>query len=273
MKPEISLIVSIFNKIDILKLVLASLELQSFKNFEVLLSDDGSNQESVQEIATLQEGHSFTITHIWHANNGWNKNAILNKSIIASKSPYIIFIDGDCLLHLHFIKEHFKNKIPHTILAGRRVNLSQKITKKLTPQLISNGYLKSKITIQSLWQSIFSNARDAEQGIYITSIYIRRFLNRKDKGILGSNFSVFKQDLLNVNGFDERFLHPAAGEDTDIEARLRRNGLKVNTIRNQAIQYHIFHKELPRSKDRLQFLEENNANQVTYTPFGINKEK
>ena len=94
-------------------------------------------------------------------------------------------------------------------------------------------------------------------------------LNRKEKGILGSNFSVYKDELLEINGFDERFKYPAAGEDSDIESRLRRNGLIVKTIRNQAIQFHLYHKELPREKERLVFFEENNTNSVTYTPYGI----
>lgn len=271
MKPEISLIISIFNKIDILKLVLSSLELQSFKKFEVILSDDGSDKDSVNEIEKLLHNYSFSIKHIWHPNTGWNKNTVLNKSILGSNSPYIIFIDGDCMLHHHFIKEHYISKKAKTIIAGRRVNLSYKVTKKLNSGLILNGYLKNKIAINNFWESIISNARDAEQGLYIKSSLLRRLLNRKDKGILGSNFSLSKNDLLEVNGFDERFLHPAAGEDTDIEARLRRNGMRVKTIRNQAIQYHLFHKELTRDKERLIYLDENNTNEVIYTPFGIKK--
>ncbi len=272
MKPAISLIISIYNKIEALKLVLCSLELQTSKNFEVILSDDGSDDSSIAEINALLTSYPFTIKHIWHPNNGWNKNTILNKSIVASESPYIIFIDGDCILHAHFIEEHYLSKIKNTILAGRRVHLSQKLSDKITIPAIKGGYLNNKILKDSFWDSIGSTSRDVEQGIYIKSKLIRKFLNRKDKGILGSNFSVSKQDLLDINGFDERFLYPAAGEDTDIEARFRRNGLLVKTIRNQAIQYHLHHKELTRNKERLKYLDENNANNITFTPFGINKD-
>ncbi len=272
MNPVISLIISIYNKIDILKLVLGSLELQTLKNFEVIISDDGSDKSSISEIEKLQTSYSFIIKHIWQPNDGWNKNVVLNKSIVACQSPYIVFIDGDCILDSHFMEEHHLSKTPNTILAGRRVNLSEHISRKITTEIIKNGYLKSKILIDSLWDSINSNSRDVEQGYYIKSKLIRKILNRKDKGILGSNFSVSKQDLLNINGFDERFLHPAAGEDTDIEARFRRNGLSIKTVRNQAIQYHLYHNQLPRNEARLKYLDENNANKITYTPFGINKE-
>jgi glycosyltransferase involved in cell wall biosynthesis len=273
MKPSISLIISVYNKIESLKLVLSSLELQSFKEFEVILSDDGSNHESVSEINDLIGSYSFTLKHVWHPDDGWKKNVILNKSILASDSSYLIFIDGDCILHHKFIQEHHLAKEIKTVITGRRVNLSKKVSTKLSNELISNGYLNSKILRESFWDSINSKARDLEQGVYIKADLVRNFLNRKDKGILGSNFSLFKQDLLDVNGFDERFVHPAAGEDTDIEARLRRNGLQVKTIRNQAVQYHLYHKQLPRNKERLVYLDENNENKITFTPFGIKKSK
>jgi len=273
MKPEISVIISIYNKIDILLLVLKSLEMQRYKNFEVILSDDGSNSDSISKIKELEGAYKFKIKHIWHPDNGWNKNAILNKSIMATDSQYLIFVDGDCLLHHKFIEEHLINKEPKKMLAGRRVNLSKRVSDKLTQDLITNGFLNKTIVLNSIWDSLKADAKDVEQGIFIKSPLIRRYLNRKDKGILGSNFSVEKQDLLDVNGFDERFSHPAAGEDTDIEARMRRNGLTVKTIRNQAIQYHLYHKALPRDEERLVYLDENNTNEVIFTPYGIVKDQ
>ena len=271
MTPTISIIISIYNKIGALKLVLDSLELQTLNNFEVILSDDGSSEPSLKKIKKLVNSYSFTIKHVWHPNEGWNKNAILNKSIIESESPYLVFIDGDCVLHPCFLEEHNLSKSPKTLLAGRRVNISKKVSDKITTKSIKEGLLSKGILFYSLWDSIWSDSRDVEQGIYVKSKPIRNFLNRKDKGVLGSNFSVSKQDLIDINGFDERFTYPAAGEDTDIEARLRRNGIRIKTIRNQAIQYHLFHKQLEREEQRLIYLNENNKNEITYTPYGINK--
>lgn len=270
MQPEISVIISIYNNVDRLELVLCSLELQSFKNFEVILSDDGSSPDSVSRIKSLIDSCPFSVKHVWHADDGWNKNRILNKSIVASESPYLIFIDGDCLLHGRFVEAHVSRRMPKTMLAGRRVNLSERVSKKLSPDLVRKGYLNSGIMIDCI-RDRFTGAGGAKSchGVYLGSSFIGKYLNRKDKGLLGSNFSVSKEDLLAVNGFDERFSFPAAGEDTDIEARLRRNGLKVKTVRNQAIQYHLYHQQLPRNKERLIYLDENNANQVTYTPHGI----
>lgn len=92
---------------------------------------------------------------------------MLNKSIVASKSAYIIFIDGDCILHPHFIDEHYLSRNEKATLSGRRVNLSQRVSKKITTNLIVNGYLKNKILMGSFWDSIKSDAEDVEQGVYV----------------------------------------------------------------------------------------------------------
>jgi GT2 family glycosyltransferase len=119
--------------------------------------------------------------------------------------------------------------------------------------------------------SLFRKDVHFENAIYLGNKHLRSLINKKDKGLLGSHFSMAKSDLLDVNGFDERFSEPAAGEDTDLEMRLRRNGVRVRTLKHIAIQYHLWHRSLPRVPGRLEILEENNKGGVTYTPFGMVK--
>lgn len=59
----------------------------------------------------------------------------------------------------------------------------------------------------------------------------------------GSNFSLEKKLIEGMNGFDENFIGPGYGEDTDVERRLRLFGAKVKSIRNLAVQYHLYHKK------------------------------
>jgi glycosyltransferase involved in cell wall biosynthesis len=268
-----TLILSFYNKMEVLKLVLASLELQSAKDFEVIIADDGSNKEVVSAINTYIGKSKLAIKHCWHPDNGWQKNKILNQAVREAASEYYIFVDGDCLLHKHFIREHLAYAENDIVLTGRRVNLSPRVTNKLSVERIKNGYLGNPISVDLLLDMPFGKVKDWEQGLYLGGSGLATWLNRKEKGILGSNFSINKQNFYDVNGFDERFELPAAGEDTDIEHRLLRNGCKVRTVRNRAIQYHIFHQELNRPQYRLKYLHENDAAQLTYTPFGINQEQ
>ena len=111
-----------------------------------------------------------------------------------------------------------------------------------------------------------------ENAIYFRSPFIGSRINKKEKGILGSHFSLYKEDIRLVNGFDERFLHPAVGEDTDLELRLRRIGVKVRSLKHIAIHYHLHYKMLPRKDNNLRIMEDNTRRGVTFTPYGIYKQ-
>ncbi len=272
---DVSLIISFYNDTLWLNLILAALEKQTYNSFEVVIADDGSGKEAQQIIAEAKDKHSFPIQHKWHEDDGWRKNIILNKAIVTSKSPYLIFIDGDCIPHKHFIKEHFFNREKKTILAGRRVNLSARISENLTADKIQRGYLEQWLTTKLFIHKIFfHDGSHPENGIYVSSKIIRSRLNRKNnKGILGSNFSIHKADILALNGFDERYLLPAVGEDTDINHRAVFAGLKVKTLKHLALQYHKHHKKLIRDRRNLQILQQTIDDKLTFTPYGIIKEE
>ncbi|MDI3526363.1 MAG: hypothetical protein PWR03_546 [Tenuifilum sp.] len=49
--------------------------------------------------------------------------------------------------------------------------------------------------------------------------------------------------FIKINGFDEDYIRPAIGEDIDLTWRFQRAGYKINSVRNLAVQYHLYHKE------------------------------
>lgn len=268
---KVSLIISFYNKISWLKLVLAGLNRQSLMDFEVIIADDGSSREVVNVLQEIIPNYFFPINHVWHKDLGWKKNIILNKAVVASKSDYIIFIDGDCIPHRHFIKDHFSNRVKDHVLVGRRLHLSSSLSLKLTERKVEKGYLENFGMLKLFYGQLHGRkCKHWENGIYAPR-FVRPFINRKDKGILGSNFSLYKHNLLSVNGFDERYLAPAVGEDTDLELRLRNIGCKMKSIKHLAIQYHLFHKTLDRPSANLTIFNENKKLNLTYTPFGITR--
>jgi glycosyltransferase involved in cell wall biosynthesis len=268
---EASLIVSFYNKINDLELVLAGVERQTHNNFEVIIADDGSNEEAVNHLKETIEKSPLDIKHIWHEDKGFRKTEILNKAVVASNSNYLIFLDGDCIPHSHFVEEHVKNGATGNVLTGRRVNLPKPVSEKIIADQVRNGILEKRYLLKIIRELFRSDERrrQMENGLYIRSNFLRKFINNKKKGLLGSNFSIYKEDLLKVNGFDERYHYPACGEDTDINLRLERAGVKVKTLKHIAIQYHLFHKQLERDEKRLEVYRYNLENNIIYTPFGI----
>lgn len=275
---EISVIISVYNDWKWLEMMFAALSVQKFRdgNFEVVIADDGSGTEMTERIAAAARNktYPFPILHVWHEDRGWRKNTILNAAVRASHGKYLMFLDGDCIPHRCWMKEHWENRMPGRVVGGRRVNLPKGVSQRLTPQRAASGYLSRSLPL-IVWGSLRGDGSLAENAIRLTWPPVRRFLNncRHSIGMIGCNFSIFKEDLLRVNGFDERFPDPATGEDTDLEARLQRAGTTVYIIKHIATVYHKNHPAQSYASERnAQLFAENNAAGVTYTPYGIYRE-
>lgn len=265
-----SLIISFFQRIDYLRLVMAGLERQTLKDFEIIIADDGSQSEIVKEIEDIAKRSSILIKHVWHEDRGFRKNKILNQAISTSDSEYMIFIDGDCIPHRNFVQEHIQNSSPGTCLTGRRVNLSEKITNKLSEEKVKDGYLE-KLFGYLLLDGIIGNSYDVEKGLYFQNRILRSSFNKKKRGLLGCNFSLFKQEMFCINGFDERYEAPSIGEDTDIQYRLELKNIRIKSLNNIAVQYHLYHKLQMRPEENLRLFEMIKRSAEPYTPFGIKK--
>ena len=253
MSKPISLIISFYNKIELLKLILAALELQTYRDFEVVIADDGSKNEVVTEIESIASNYFFPIKHIWHEDNGWQKEIILNKAIVATEGEYIIFIDGDCIPNKHFVKEHAESKTENRMICGRRVLLTENVSKKLTAEKIRNGYLDFKIGVPLFYETLFCGKETfLENMIRIHNKTLRKlFLKDKKRYLLGCNFSVWKSDLIKANGFDERFNYPGTGEDTDLEARLGRMGVITISKKHIITIFHYYHVHFDTDMNRI----------------------
>lgn len=270
-----SLIISVYNDIKTLILILEALKIQTEKEFEVIVADDGSDNDFVERLREYIGKSPYKITHLWHEDKGWRKEIILNKAIVASTTNYLIFIDGDCIPHKRFIEEHLSLAKKGFAIGGRRVMLSEELTKKVTPQLIASGKLHTYLLPRVLWQGITGKIRHAEEIIRITNKWLRKKLFKERlHDLLGCNFSIHKDDFLKINGFDERFAHPSVGEDTDIEARLNRIGIYCKVERHIITVYHKWHKlNHSGAENNAQYFQENNKKEIAWTPYGIVKEK
>lgn len=240
-----SLIISVYNSIRNLELIFNALTIQTFKDFEVIISDDGSSEEMKNFISKWNDKNLLSIRHIWQEDDGFRKNKILNECVRNSVTDYLIFIDGDCIPHSEFIEAHYTNRRNNTALFGRRVYLGEDYSLSLTSDNILNKSYE-KLNLNLIKESLTGKDKgsyNAEEGIVIKNKTVRKLFLKEDVGILGSNFSLEKKLLEDINGFDENFVGPGYGEDTDVERRLRLFGAKVKSIRNLAVQYHLYHRK------------------------------
>lgn len=271
--PVATLVISFYKNIRMLELVLASLEKQTIKTFDVIVCDDGSPDNVVQQLHQLIESTSYPAQHLWHEDLGFRKNRILNWALQSCETPYMIFIDQDCVLHPEFIREHVQQQQLKTVLCGRRINLTSFISKMLSTKKIKEGYIEKNIWwifLSGLWMK----DNNGIKGLYFKNSWswLRKRANQKPRGIVGCNFSIFKEDLMAINGFDTRYEGAGFGEDSDIEQRLTQNGVVMLPACNTVVQYHIYHRLLTRSDENEQLFKQIVAEKNTQTPFGLQQQ-
>lgn len=238
MNFEVSVIISTYNQPEWLKKVLIGYEQQSFKNFEIIIADDGSTQETEAVIKQFQESSCVTINYVWQEDNGFQKTKILNKAIQKTQASYLIFTDGDCIPRVDFVETHLKLKRGNCFLSGGYFKLSMHISKAISDDdIISQRcFDKNWLLEQGLEDSFKTNKLTASG---LKESLLNAFTPTKAT-FDGMNVSVWKDDVIKVNGFDERMAY--GGEDRELGERLMNLGVKPIQIRYSAICLHLDHE-------------------------------
>jgi glycosyltransferase involved in cell wall biosynthesis len=266
--PSVSVIIAVYNKPDFLEKVLCSLLNQTHKDFEIVIADDGSGPEIATMIMRYQQSFIYPLQHLWHDDQGFRKTIIANKAVVCSRSDYLVFIDGDSLLHHRFLEEHFRKKKIGTILSGRRVMLDQDLTARITIDDIGSR----RIEKASFWKG-HCDKGTVKHGYYVPLINSIEVLlhSRRHYNILGANFSLFRADYFRINGYDERIIGRGL-EDDNLSNRFKIAGLRIRSMSRRALQYHLFHSfdPVPHSAE---VIEKMWMPTQAWSPNGIIKEK
>ena len=141
--PQISVIISTYNQPEWLEKCLWSYDAQSFRDFEVIIADDGSDSKTKDLIDRLKKQLSISIQHVWHEDQGFQRCVILNKATVAAKYDYLLFTDGGCLARKDLLATHAK-------LAKRGFFLSGSYFKMTLP--VSKALIQSDIKNQSIFK-------------------------------------------------------------------------------------------------------------------------
>jgi hypothetical protein len=249
---KISVIVPTYNRPKALKLCVLSLADQSVRPHEVLIADDGSTSETRDIVQQLQQSlkNVFPITHVWHEDMGFRKPKILNETVRQTTGDYLIFIDGDCMAHRHFVRAHIEQSDPEAILScSTRVEIGKRLTEKLYEEekVLNSLSLRLLLDCSSLRgrvkHSLGGPSRRLECSIPIKNELLRKLMSLDkiaDNGVMGCNFSLYKTLFMDINGCDEDFLDGSL-EDTDLGIRAINQGKRLKSVRCLAIIFHLWH--------------------------------
>lgn len=237
-EPKISVIVSTYNAEEWLKKVLWGFNQQTFKNFEIVIADDGSRDATKQLLEEVAKEVDYPLVHVWQEDEGFQKSRILNKAVKSCKASYIIMTDGDCIPREDFVQVHYINKEKGFFISGGYYMLPMNISKLITLEDIEKqrcfniNWLKEKGIPQT-----FKNNKLTANGVISKML---NWITPTNASWNGHNSSGWKKDILNVNGFDERMQY--GGQDRELGERLFNFGIKSKQLRYSAVCVHLDHK-------------------------------
>lgn len=235
-----TLIISVYKNVPFLKAVLDSFGLQTEKDVEIIIAEDGQDEGVMKFVSAYP--FECPYLHVRQTDDGWRKNRVLNKAIKASNSNWLIFIDGDCVMHERFIEMHLRFAAPNRILAGKRVKLNNTLSEYLMIERMNAKNIQAILRRKLLGRK--QGLQFVEDGIFVSPDGLLGFIPRKrsNEKLLGCNMSFSKDAIYAINGFDEDYVLPAFGEDRDLSWRFIGAGYTHFSLRNMAIVYHLHHK-------------------------------
>jgi glycosyltransferase involved in cell wall biosynthesis len=254
-----SLIICTFNWPEALKLVLSSVNLQSELPDEIIVADDGSDKNTENVIKEFVQKSPIPIIHSWQEDIGCRIPHSRNRAISKSNFEYIIMIDGDTILHNHFVSDHKKFARKKLYLQGSRVLLQSSFSNNL----LKNNQFKKPIFFSRNTKNKLNTLR-----IPILAKMLSFFKTQNINRIRGCNYSVFKEDIFAVNGFNEE-ISLWGREDSEFAQRLFNNGLKKQHLKFAAIQYHLFHNERSHSRENDNILNDTIKKNSKWCQLGI----
>jgi len=266
---KVSVVFTTYNSPKWLQKVLWGYSVQNYQDFDIVVADDGSTQETWEVLRAFERECVLKVQHIWQQDKGFRKCRVLNKAILQTDSEYIIFTDGDCIPRVDFVGEHVKNAEKGRYLSGSYFKLPMTTSQAITQDNIlkqecfdihwlrKNGLPRFKKTLKLRAPKVIAGVLN---NITPTKCNLK-----------GANASAWRSDLIRVNGFDERMQW--GGLDRELGVRLVNAGVKPKHVRYNAVCVHLDHSRGYKNSDMVKqnrALRVRNAKEgVVETDYGI----
>jgi glycosyltransferase involved in cell wall biosynthesis len=237
---RLSVIFTTYNQPVWLEKVLWGFEVQTFRDFEVIIADDGSDAPTRELVDRLRGEVTYPIEHVFQPHDGFGKCRILNKAIARASGEYCFFTDGDCVPRADLLAVHAKHARRGSFLSGGYLKLPM-----VTSDLISKENIVAGQATDYRWlrrhgvPASRQLSRLRWKGVLATILDV---LTPTIASFNGHNASVWRDDLITVNGFDERLQW--GGLDRELGERLENAGVRGRQFRHRALVVHLDH---PRS--------------------------
>ncbi|MFM8863446.1 MAG: glycosyltransferase [Limnohabitans sp.] len=237
---DVEVIVTTYNNPTALHFALLGLNGQSFQSFRICIADDGS-AEPTRKVIEAWRGifGAERLRHVWHPDNGFAKNQILNKAIASSQASYLVFLDGDCIASPHYLERQMALRQARQFVSGSLIRMPLAVNALLNDELVTSqeifslGWLRAHGCIDRLGTYLKVAVLPARLSNLLELVSpVKKVWN-------GCNSAGWRQDILEVNGFDETLTY--GSEDVEMGVRMNNAGIRGRHIRYTAPVLHIEH--------------------------------
>ncbi len=268
----LSVILSTYRSPEWLEKVLWGYLCQSRRDFELVIADDGSGEETARVIRACSAAGAragIAVRHVWQPDDGFRKSRILNRAIVAARGDYLVFSDGDCIPRRDFVAVHRAHAAKGRFLSGGYVKLPMGVSRAITRADVESGEAFSVRWIRSRGGRGYRRMAKLAVPGWAAAAADRITTTRATWN--GHNASGWRADLIAANGFDERMGY--GGQDRELGERLENAGVRGRGIRYRALCVHLDHARGYADLDTIghnkAIRRDTRARRITRTPFGI----
>lgn len=258
---SVSLVVTTYNWPRALALVLDSAARQTRLPDEVIVADDGSGPETRALVHAAAATFPTALRHTWQEDDGFRAARSRNLAITGANGDYVLLLDGDMVMHPRFVADHLAVARRGSFVQGSRVLVSEDFSTRmlahpeLRPAFLTGGVKRRRHTLR----------------VPALSRLYMRLRGGRPRMIKTCNQGWWREDLLRLNGFDER-MHGWGREDDELALRAWHAGIDCRQLRLAGLAFHLHHPERHQEGASRNdcYLAETRSSRATRCESGIN---
>ncbi len=243
---DISVIIPVYNRVEQLTLVLTALDCQGFRNFEVIVADDGSTDDIREAVEPYKD--FMDVKMITHPHDGFGANKCRNEGARQSQGEAFLFLDSGILLNFNALQHYwnmFKGSGRDKLIAGRYDWLPPMT---ITPSDVVGNWqaiVECRLPRTESWNRV---ALEGIIGIDPRELKHPGIFDHQERGVqynyclelYGGNLLVPRVIFHDLGGFDESMTRHG-GEDCEFAIRAQKAGWQA-IFAAEPVGYHMYHE-------------------------------
>ncbi len=245
MEIKTSIIITVYNRANLLRNCLISLMKQSRFPDELIISDDGSQQDIKSVVLQLLPDINFKVKYVRQEDKGFRLARCRNNGVRFSEGDFLIFLDQDLIFTKNLLKTFFNNYEPKHFCVCYPLRLTESQTRLINDSVIRDFNFDS-IFQQKQLKKIKKQYRKDKFYYCLKKANLRK-IGTKFRGVaVGIN----RHDFFKINGYDEKYIG-WGNEDDDLGYRLYKINTHGKNISYFDFPIHLYHEPFHNNGERV----------------------